>query len=133
MYKNISDFMKIWNGHIQNNQYACIWAQSCLTLCIAKDCSLPGSFVHGIFFRQEYWSGLPFSPPGDLPNLGINFLSPALYPTLAGGFFIAKAPGKPHLTEISTKKIIPRCTTEKFLKNDEEKSYLKDNQKGEED
>ena len=23
------------------------------------------------FFRQEYWSGLPLPPPGDLPNLGI--------------------------------------------------------------
>ena len=23
------------------------------------------------FFRQEYWSGLPFPPPGDLPNPGI--------------------------------------------------------------
>jgi len=33
------------------------------------------------FFRQEYWSGLPFSPPGDLPNLGIklaSLVSPAL-------------------------------------------------------
>ena len=29
--------------------------------------SLPGSSVHGIF-RQEYWSGLPFSTPGDLPD-----------------------------------------------------------------
>ena len=30
------------------------------------------------FFRQEYWSGLPFSPPGDLPNSGIKPSSPAL-------------------------------------------------------
>ena len=28
--------------------------------------------------RQEYWSGLPFSPPGDLPNPGIEPGSPAL-------------------------------------------------------
>ena len=28
------------------------------------------------FPRQEYWSGLPFSPSGDLPNLGIEFVSP---------------------------------------------------------
>ena len=27
---------------------------------------------------QEYWSGLPFSPPGDLPNPGIKPRSPAL-------------------------------------------------------
>ena len=40
------------------------------------------------FSRQEYWSGLPFPPPGDLPHPGIepaSFVSPAL----AGGFFEA--------------------------------------------
>ena len=30
------------------------------------------------FSRQEYWSGLPCPPPGDLPNLGIKSRSPAL-------------------------------------------------------
>ena len=30
------------------------------------------------FSRQEYWSGLPFSSPGDLPDLGIEPGSPAL-------------------------------------------------------
>ena len=29
------------------------------------------------FFRQEYWNGLPFPPPGDLPNPGIESTSPA--------------------------------------------------------
>ena len=38
-------------------------------LCNAMDYSPPGSSVH--FSRQEYWSGLPCPPPGDLPNLGI--------------------------------------------------------------
>ena len=28
--------------------------------------------------RQEYWSGLPCPPPGDLPNLGIEAESPTL-------------------------------------------------------
>ena len=27
------------------------------------------------FSRQEYWSGLPFPPPGDLPNPGIKPMS----------------------------------------------------------
>ena len=40
------------------------------------------------FFRQEYWSGLPFPPPGDLPNPGIEPVSPAL----AGRFFTAELP-----------------------------------------
>ena len=35
------------------------------------------------FSRQEHWSGLPFSPPGDLSNPRIKPASPAL----AGGFF----------------------------------------------
>ena len=38
------------------------------------------------FFRQEYWSGLPFPPPGDLPNPRIKPTSP-VSPALAGGFF----------------------------------------------
>ena len=46
--------------------------QSCPTLCDPMDCSPPGSSV------QEYWSGLPCPPPGDLPDLGIEPVSPAL-------------------------------------------------------
>ena len=38
------------------------------------------------FSRQEYWSGVPFSTPGDLPNPGIEPVSLAT-PALAGGFF----------------------------------------------
>ena len=30
------------------------------------------------FSRQEFWSGLPFPPPGDLPDPGIELTSPAL-------------------------------------------------------
>ena len=39
------------------------------------------------FFRQEYWSGLPLFPPGDLPNPGIELESPVV-PSLAVEFFI---------------------------------------------
>ena len=42
------------------------------------------------FSRQENWSGLPFPPPGDLPDTEIEFTSPA-YPVLAGGFFTTSA------------------------------------------
>ena len=52
-------------------------AQSCPTLCDPMDCSLPRSSVHGIS-RQEYWSGLPFPSPEDLPDPGIEPGSPAL-------------------------------------------------------
>ena len=50
---------------------------ACLTLCDPMDCGPPGSSVHGIP-RQEYWSGLPFPSPGDLPDPGIEPRSPAL-------------------------------------------------------
>ena len=43
------------------------------------------------FPRQEYWKGLPFPPPEDLPNGRIKPKSPAV----AGGFFTTGPPGKP--------------------------------------
>ena len=46
------------------------------------------------FSRQQYWSGLPCLPPGDLPDPGIELESPAP-PALAGRYFITKLPGKP--------------------------------------
>ena len=47
-------------------------------------------------YRQEYWSGLPFPPPGDLSHPGIKpeFL---IFPALAGGFFTLVLPRKPSL------------------------------------
>ena len=50
--------------------HACIHAQLHPTLCEPTDCNPPGSPVHGLSW-QDYWSGLPSSPPGDLPNPGI--------------------------------------------------------------
>ena len=47
------------------------------------------------FFGQDYWSGLPCPPAGDLPNLGIepeSFKSPAL----AGGFFTTSVTWEAH-------------------------------------
>ena len=43
------------------------------------------------FSKQEYWSGLPFSSPGDLPNPGIKPWSP----TLQADALLSKPPGKP--------------------------------------
>ena len=42
------------------------------------------------FSRQEYWSGSPFPPPGDLPDPGIELPS-LTSPALAGGFFTTSA------------------------------------------
>ena len=56
--------------------HACSVTQSCPTLCDLMDCTPPGSSIHKSF-RQEYWSVLPFPPPGNLPNPGIEPVSPA--------------------------------------------------------
>ena len=46
------------------------------------------------FFRQEYWNGLPFSPPGDLPLPGIE----PVHPASADRFFTTESPEKPYVT-----------------------------------
>ena len=57
--------------------------------CDSMDCSeAPLSMG---FSRQEFWSGLPFPSPGDLPNSGIEPASPAF----AGEFFTAEPSPKP--------------------------------------
>ena len=47
------------------------------------------------FPRQEYWIGLPFPPPGDLPDPGME----PTFPALAGGFFTSKPSGKPLISD----------------------------------
>ena len=68
--------------------------QLCPTVCDPMDYNPPVSSVHGIFFRQEYWNGLPFLSPGDLTDPGIKPTSP-VSPALAEGFFTTEPPGKP--------------------------------------
>ena len=43
------------------------------------------------FSRQEYWSGLPFPSPGDLPNPGIKLKSP-VSPALQADFLLSEPP-----------------------------------------
>ena len=47
------------------------------------------------FFRQEYWRGLPFPPPGDLPDPGIEPMSPEP-PVLQADSLPVELSGKPH-------------------------------------
>ena len=51
--------------------------------------------------RQEYWSGLPFPPPGDLPDPGVKPASPASL-ALVARFFTTEPPGKPLITMAAT-------------------------------
>ena len=64
-------------------------AQLCPTLCDSRYCSLSGPSVHGIL-QARILEWVVISPPGDLPNPGIEPASPAL----ADGFFTTEPPGK---------------------------------------
>ena len=64
-------------------------AQSCPALCNPWTVAYQAPLSMG-FFRQEYWSGLPFPSPEDLPDLGIELASPAL----AGKFYTTESPRK---------------------------------------
>ena len=60
-------------------------------LCCVLLFAIPWPVAHQVplsleFSRQEYWSGLPFPPPGDLPEPGIQPTS-LISPALAGWFF----------------------------------------------
>ena len=84
-------------------------AQSCPTLCDPMDCSLPApSSVE--FSRQEYWSGLPFPSPGDLPDPGIEPMSP----TLQADALTSAPPGKPLNTRIQSFRKPPIETQQRF-------------------
>ena len=67
-------------SHVQ--LFATPWTADCQALLSMK------------FSKQEYFSGLPFPTPRDLPNPGIEPMSPAS-PALAGGFFTTEPSGKP--------------------------------------
>ena len=72
--------------------YACMLScfshvQFCETLWTVA-CQAPLSVG---FSRQEYWSGLPLPPPGDLPNPGVEPMS-LMSPALAGRFLTTLAP-----------------------------------------
>ena len=74
-------------------------AESPMRLCVCTlryDWAIPWTVAHQAplstgFFSQDYWSGLPFPPPGDLPNPGIKPACPAS-PALAGGFLTTSIP-----------------------------------------
>ena len=66
-----------------------LYAQSYLTLCNAIAHHTPLSME---FPRQEYWGGLPFPPPGNLPDPGIKPGSPALQ----ADSLLSEPPGSPN-------------------------------------
>ena len=74
--------------------YMCTYSVTQLRLTLCDPMDQPARLLcPWNFSKQEYWSGLPFSTPGDLPDPGIKpaFLAS---PVLAGGFFPTAPPGK---------------------------------------
>ena len=73
--------------------------QSCPTVCNPLDCNPSGCSV---FSRQEYWSELPCSPLGDLPDPGIETES-LMSPALQANSLPTESSGKPSLGILFTK------------------------------
>ena len=69
----------------------CLVPKSCLNSFVTPWIVVCQSFLSTGFSRQEYWSGLPFPPPGHLPNPEIKPAPPAL----TGVLFTTEPPGKP--------------------------------------
>ena len=91
------------SGHRRKTEAPCPFL-SYLELLLCRLCAVLSHFCHIRLFtppwtvahqaplsmgfsRQNYWSGLPCPPPGDLPNPGIKLAS-VIFPALAGGFLI---------------------------------------------
>ena len=64
------------SSQLQFSLCVCSVPQSCPTVCHPLDCARQAPLFMG-FPRQEYWSGLPFPSPGDLPE-PTSLVSPAL-------------------------------------------------------
>ena len=78
-------------------QFMCVCAQSLSRLrCVVTPwtVALQGPLSME-FSRQQYWSGLPFPPPGDLPDEGTELTS-LVSPALAGRFFTTALHRKPY-------------------------------------
>ena len=71
-------------------------AQSCLTLCDPMDGIARQAPLSVGFPRHEHWSGLPFPPPGDLPD-------PEIESPVSTTFLTAEPPGKLKRTYIQPK------------------------------
>ena len=82
---------------------ACVLSHFSCVLVFATLWTVAGQAVLSMgFSRHEYWSGLSCSPPGDLPDSGIE--SPSLMSSaLASGFFTTTATWEDHIRHTSSK------------------------------
>ena len=76
----------------EDSMLFCLVSKLCLILLQPQDCSPSGSSVHGIL-QARILVGVAISFSSDLPNLGIERVSPAL----AGKFFTTEPSGRPQV------------------------------------
>ena len=88
--------------------FVCMWVFSHVRLFVTPWTVVYQAPLSIAFVREEYWSELPFPPPGDLPNPGIKPTSLAS-PALAGGFFTTAPPQKPKASIASCLNEHPRA------------------------
>ena len=81
--------------------YACMLSH--VQLCDPMDCIALQTLLSMWFSRQEYWSGLPFPPPGDLSIPGIEPKYPAS-PALQADYLLLSHQGSPKVDLIFLKK-----------------------------
>ena len=77
-----------------SSSHMCMWVLSRVQLFVTPLTVAHQAPLSMGFYRQEYWSGLPFPSPRDLPDPRIKPTSIAS-PALAGGFFTTELLGKP--------------------------------------
>ena len=94
-------------------------------LCYPMHCSPPGSSVYG-FSRQEYWSGLPCPPSGDLPDPGIervSLISPVCSVTGQGTKILTISPTPKQTSQMpETEAGFSQRNTKEGLANEGEKT-----------
>ena len=87
-------FYKITHIYVHNVKVKALVTQLCLTLGDPMDLTVGYQAPLSMeFSRKEYWSGLPFPSPGDLPNPGIKPGSLAMQ----ADSLPSKPAGKPHI------------------------------------
>ena len=106
-YPYLSLCCVVYSGSLASHGvYVCAKSlQLCPILCDAMDYSPPGSSVHGIP-QARILEGLPWPPPGDLPDPRIELTS-LMSPALAGGFFTTSATWEAQANHGSLVKSIP--------------------------
>ena len=99
------EFLSLTQWHCFAARHCCcLVIKLCLTLVTpwTVACQAPLSMA---FPRQEYWCGLPFPSPVDLPNPGIKPASPAL----VGRCFTIEPPGKPIIFQLMSQLFFRPC------------------------